>query len=84
MILKGKKLVIKNIYRFSTLNNKEMSQFDKIENWWHPSGPMHILYQYNYHRVKFLKKNVTEIKNMQKPFEDLHMLDVGCGAGFLT
>jgi hypothetical protein len=32
---------------FSTLNKGEMQQFDAISDWWHPSGPMHILYRYN-------------------------------------
>jgi len=33
---------------FSTLNRGEMAQFDAISDWWDPSGPMHILYRYNY------------------------------------
>lgn len=33
-----------------------MAQFDKFSDWWHPSGPMHILYAYNYQRVLFLKE----------------------------
>lgn len=67
---------------FSTLNKGEMKQFDQISEWWHPSGPMHILYKYNYERVQFLREHFNG--NTVKPFQNLRVLDVGCGAGFLT
>lgn len=72
---------------FSTLNRGEMKQFDGISDWWHPAGPMHILYRYNYERVEFLKQNLgleEETVNSLKPLAGMSILDVGCGAGFLA
>jgi ubiquinone biosynthesis O-methyltransferase len=71
--------------RFSTVNRQEMSQFDRISDWWHPSGPMHVLYRYNYHRVNFLKHHLAPAPaHALLPLKGLRALDVGCGAGFLT
>jgi len=76
----------RQIVKFSTLNKHEMKQFDQISEWWHPSGPMHILYKYNYERVQFLKKYVTKQKQVDafRPLNNMKIMDVGCGAGFLT
>ena len=43
-----------------------------------------MLYLYNYHRVKFLVKHVGQSGEVKRPLEGLKILDVGCGAGFLT
>ena len=43
---------------------------------------MQILYLYNYERIKFLRKFVPH--NESSPLENLKILDVGCGAGFLS
>ena len=70
--------------RFSTVNPDEMVLFKSLTNWWHPSGPMHMLYAYNYHRINFLRKHVGEVENFRIPFNNMKALDVGCGAGFLS
>lgn len=70
---------------FSTVNSDEMNLFKTLTNWWHPSGPMQILYSYNYHRTDFLKKHATSPQStLRLPFKGLRALDVGCGAGFLS
>ena len=62
-----------------------MALFKTLSNWWHPSGPMQVLYSYNYHRVEFLKKHVTQHEEASRfPLKNLSSLDVGCGAGFLS
>lgn len=61
-----------------------MQQFDRISDWWHPSGPMHILYKYNYERVNFLKQHLPLHSDPIKPLKGLSVLDVGCGAGFMA
>lgn len=43
-ILKVLSLLNKNIALFSSLNDEEMSQFNKLRNWWSPVGPMKMLY----------------------------------------
>ena len=69
---------------FSTVNKDEMAVFQKLTNWWHPAGPMQILYSYNYHRINFLKKHIkADAENFRNPLKDMKALDVGCGAGFL-
>jgi 2-polyprenyl-3-methyl-5-hydroxy-6-metoxy-1,4-benzoquinol methylase len=71
---------------FSTVNRGEMNQFDQISEWWHPSGPMHILYKYNYERVQFLREYLDNRGHLDplRPLQNLRILDVGCGAGFLS
>jgi 2-polyprenyl-6-hydroxyphenyl methylase/3-demethylubiquinone-9 3-methyltransferase len=72
-------------FAFSTLNRGEMQQFDGISDWWSPSGPMHILYKYNYERVQFLKENLPQLHpDALKPLTGISVLDVGCGAGFMA
>ena len=69
---------------FSTLNAKEMKQFDAISNWWHPAGPMQMLHLYNYHRVHFLLQHIPTTMPPVLPLNSLRVLDVGCGAGILA
>lgn len=75
-----------------TVNQGEMDRFNKLSDWWRPDGPMHILYKYNYRRVQFIKnvyqQNTPEAlshpTHLLHPFQNLSILDVGCGAGFFT
>jgi 2-polyprenyl-3-methyl-5-hydroxy-6-metoxy-1,4-benzoquinol methylase len=60
-----------------------MELFKSINGWWEPDGPMHILYAYNYERIKFMRKFMNTSDQIQ-PFSGLKVLDVGCGAGFLS
>lgn len=60
-----------------------MALFNKLTNWWHPSGPSQILYVYNYHRIHFLRKHLP-ITDQKYPLKNMDILDVGCGAGFLS
>jgi 2-polyprenyl-3-methyl-5-hydroxy-6-metoxy-1,4-benzoquinol methylase len=73
---------------FSTINKKEMEQFDKIKSWWHPSSEMSVLYQYNYERIDFLREILKKEKgdkvDLLKPVNGWKVIDVGCGAGFLA
>ena len=77
--------MLRNVSRFmmSTVNPNEMSIFKELTQWWHPNGPMQILYTYNYERVKFLRKFVQS-ENVIRPLNGQNILDVGCGAGFLA
>lgn len=60
-----------------------MDLFNKLTDWWHPSGPSQILYVYNYHRIEFLKRFI-KFQDIRYPLKGYRVLDVGCGAGFLS
>lgn len=60
-----------------------MELFNRITGWWHPSGPSQILYVYNYKRIEFLRK-FLEPQDHRCPLKGKDVLDVGCGAGFLS
>ena len=49
---------------------------------------MHILYEYNYHRVNFLRDHVEKIhgyaQDDTKPLKGFKIVDAGCGAGILS
>lgn len=59
-----------------------METFNRLTNWWHPAGPSQLLFAYNYHRIDFLRKHLNP-SNSVLPLENMNVLDVGCGAGFL-
>jgi 2-polyprenyl-6-hydroxyphenyl methylase/3-demethylubiquinone-9 3-methyltransferase len=64
-----------------------MDNFTKMTGWWDPNSPMNMLYEYNYHRIAFLKNSLKKhhmIEKPPKPFLNLKVLDVGCGAGILS
>lgn len=77
-------MLVKVIRSWLSVNQKEMKQFDRIQGWWHPSSPMHVLYQYNYQRVDFVKRVIESDKKKRNCFEVCKIIDVGCGAGFLA
>lgn len=66
-----------------SVRSKEMELFSQLTGWWHPAGPSQILYLYNYHRITFLRKHLPP-HDVKQPLLNLHALDVGCGAGFLS
>lgn len=67
----------------ASVSKKEMELFNRITGWWHPSGPSQILYVYNYKRIEFLRK-FLEPHDHRFPLKGKQILDVGCGAGFLS
>ena len=72
----------------NTINKKEIEKFSKIaEEWWNPNGKFKPLHKFNPIRIKYIKENIVadlKIKNKQKPFNDLSILDIGCGGGLLS
>jgi 2-polyprenyl-3-methyl-5-hydroxy-6-metoxy-1,4-benzoquinol methylase len=64
-----------------------MEQFNKITSWWHPASEMNVLFQYNNKRIDFLRsviKNHSTTYDQVKPVKNMKIIDVGCGAGFLS
>ena len=74
--------------KINTINKKEIEKFSKIaEEWWNPNGKFKPLHKFNPIRIKYIKENIVadlKIKNKQKPFNDLSILDIGCGGGLLS
>jgi len=72
----------------NTINKKEIEKFSKIaEEWWNPNGKFKPLHKFNPIRIKYIKENIVKdfkIKNMDKPLNNLNILDIGCGGGLLT
>jgi len=72
----------------NTINKKEIEKFSKIaEEWWNPNGKFKPLHKFNPIRIKYIKENIVKdfkIKNIDKPLNNLNILDIGCGGGLLT
>ena len=74
--------------KINTINKKEIEKFSKIaEEWWNPNGKFKPLHKFNPIRIKYIKENIVadlKIINKQNPFNDLSILDIGCGGGLLS
>jgi len=74
--------------KINTINKKEIEKFSKIaEEWWNPNGKFRPLHKFNPIRIKYIKENIIsdfKIKNNNKPFKGLSILDIGCGGGLLS
>ncbi len=73
----------------STVNPDEIARFTAMADaWWDPTGKFRPLHQINPVRIQFIKDNVCKHfgrdADTEKPFEGLHVLDVGCGGGLLS
>ncbi len=72
----------------NTINKKEIEKFSKLaEEWWNPEGKFKPLHKFNPIRIEYIKKNIItefKVKNKNKPFSNLEILDIGCGGGLLS
>ena len=72
----------------NSINEKEIEKFSKIaEEWWNPNGKFKPLHNFNPIRIKYIKDNIIKdfnIKNSDKPFKNIKILDIGCGGGLLS
>ena len=71
----------------NTINKKEIEKFSKIaEEWWDPNGKFKPLHKFNPIRIKYIKNTIVseyKIKNKEKPFKGLSILDIGCGLSLI-
>ena len=72
----------------NTINKLEIAKFSKIAaEWWSPNGKFKPLHKFNPTRIGYIKERVIKhynIINKKKPFNNLSLLDVGCGGGLLS
>lgn len=78
----------------STVDEGEVSRFAALaDTWWSENGPMKALRAMNRLRVPWIRDTLLQVRRQYShkineasscPLEGLRILDVGCGAGFLT
>lgn len=72
-----------------SLNQREVDQFDtRAQEWWDHEGFFKPLHQMNPCRIQIIKeiicKKFDRDPSSSRPFEGLHLLDIGCGGGLLA
>jgi 2-polyprenyl-6-hydroxyphenyl methylase/3-demethylubiquinone-9 3-methyltransferase len=73
----------------STVDPKEVAYFESLAHrWWDENGPFWPLHRLNAFRVAYIRDRVGEAfgrpASVQRPFEGLRVLDIGCGGGILS
>lgn len=73
-------VVLKN---FSEDEIEKFNSFAK--DWWNPLGKMKPLHDFNPPRLEFIKNEIVKSFDMaKKSFNDLSVIDIGCGGGILS
>ncbi|HWA30211.1 MAG TPA: bifunctional 2-polyprenyl-6-hydroxyphenol methylase/3-demethylubiquinol 3-O-methyltransferase UbiG [Rhizomicrobium sp.] len=73
----------------TSVNPEEVEKFSRMAaEWWDPAGKFAPLHKFNPVRLKFIRETVAahfgrEGKSL-RPFENLTLLDIGCGGGLLS
>ena len=71
-----------------TINHKEIEKFSRMaEEWWDPNGKYKPLHKFNPPRIQYIKTGVInhfKITASKAPFNNLSLLDIGCGGGLLS
>ena len=72
----------------NTINKQELEKFNKIaDEWWNPNGKFKPLHKFNPIRIEYIKSNLIKdykISKIDRPLENLSILDIGCGGGLLS
>ena len=72
----------------TTVDKIEIEKFSKMaKDWWNPNGKFKPLHLLNPARIEYIKdKLISHFRlnpNIEKPLEELKILDIGCGGGLL-
>lgn len=72
----------------STVDKAEIEQFEAIsQDWWDPSGPLKPLHKLNPERISYIRAQIEQHfklkSDLAKPFENLTIIDIGCGGGLV-
>lgn len=73
----------------STIDAREVAKFGAMaEEWWDPAGKFAPLHQLNPCRLDYINAQISAEFDRDltkpRPFEGLHLLDIGCGGGLLS
>jgi 2-polyprenyl-6-hydroxyphenyl methylase/3-demethylubiquinone-9 3-methyltransferase len=73
----------------TTIDQKEHDKFYKMaEEWWDPKGKFKALHKFNPARIAFIREKIINHFKINgqdiTPFNNLNLLDVGCGGGLLS
>ena len=73
----------------TTIDPLEKEKFSKMaEEWWDPSGKFKALHKFNPKRIEFIRDKLVEHfsieSDLENPFSNLDILDIGCGGGLLS
>jgi 2-polyprenyl-6-hydroxyphenyl methylase / 3-demethylubiquinone-9 3-methyltransferase len=70
------------LHQQKSINSEEIKKFSKVAStWWDETGPYKLLHQLNPLRLTFIRETVAH--RFSQPFQDLTILDVGCGGGLI-
>ncbi|WP_208440340.1 bifunctional 2-polyprenyl-6-hydroxyphenol methylase/3-demethylubiquinol 3-O-methyltransferase UbiG [Bartonella raoultii] len=72
----------------TTIDQNEINHFSRIATeWWNPQGKFRPLHQFNPTRLAYIREKICLEFNRDPvslmPFENLRILDIGCGGGLL-
>lgn len=75
--------------REGTASSDEVARFTAMaEAWWDPYGKFKPLHKFNPVRLDFMRRKLADHfgrdAGLERPFEGLTLLDVGCGGGLLS
>ncbi|QEE11648.1 bifunctional 2-polyprenyl-6-hydroxyphenol methylase/3-demethylubiquinol 3-O-methyltransferase UbiG [Bartonella krasnovii] len=74
--------------RQTTVDQSEIDHFSRIATeWWNPQGKFRPLHQFNPTRLAYIREKICLEFNRDPisltPFDNLKVLDIGCGGGLL-
>ncbi|EJF84133.1 3-demethylubiquinone-9 3-methyltransferase [Bartonella elizabethae Re6043vi] len=74
--------------RQTTVDQSEIDHFSRIaKEWWDPQGKFRPLHQFNPTRLAYIREKICLEFNRDPvsltPFDNLKILDIGCGGGLL-
>ena len=73
----------------TTIDPLEKEKFSKMaEEWWDPTGKFKALHKFNPKRIEFIRDKLIDHfsieSDLENPFSNLDILDIGCGGGLLS
>jgi 2-polyprenyl-6-hydroxyphenyl methylase/3-demethylubiquinone-9 3-methyltransferase len=72
-----------------TIDPDEVAYFERLAHrWWDAEGPFWPLHRLNAFRVDYIRRHLAASfarnPEIERPFEGLRVLDIGCGGGILS